>query len=267
MKVMIVDDEKLALNNLKKILGEVQPGVEIVTFLYSKEAFEYLSVNPVDIAFLDIEMGGLSGIELAEKCKQYCASVNIIFVTGYSRYSLDALKLHASGFLLKPVRADDLLVELENLRYPLPQICKKVRIQTFGYFEVYVDEIPLKFPRQKCKECLAYLVDRRGAGVTHAQLSAVLWEDEPYSRAIQNYTHKIISDLVKALKQVGADDIIRRRHMDIAIDMGKVNCDYFSAVSGEMGWMNTFTGEYMTNYSWAEFTLGELMEIKERNSK
>lgn len=79
-------------------------------------------------------------------------------------------------------------------------------------------------------------------------------------------THKIISDLIKALKDVDAEHILHKSHTAIAIDVEGVDCDYFSAISGDMAWMNFFTGEYMTNYSWAEFTLGELVEIKQRNT-
>ena len=81
--------------------------------------------------------------------------LSIIFVTGYSQYTMDALKLRVSGYLMKPVRTSDLRLELKNLRHPLPEFNCRVRIQTFGNFEVFVDGRPLKFPRKKCKECLA----------------------------------------------------------------------------------------------------------------
>lgn len=266
MKIIAVDDEPKALNSLLRVLQETVPDADVVSFTEAEEAFVHLAGNKVDIAFLDIKMGGLTGIELAQKCKSLCPSVNIIFVTGYSQYTMEALRLHVSGYLMKPVRADDLRKEMDNLRHPLRPPNKRVRIHTFGNFEVFVDEKPLRVPRKKCKECLAYLADRRGAGVTFAQLSAVLWEDQPISRTVQKNTHKIISALWKALEEVDAANILIRTHTDIAIDMGKIDCDYFSAISGDMAWMNAFTGEYMTNYSWAEFTLGELIEIRKRNA-
>lgn len=63
---------------------------------------------------------------------------------------------------------------------------------------------------------------------------------------------------------MNAEHILNKTHIDIAIDTTAVDCDYFSAISGSETWMNSFTGEYMTNYSWAEFTLGELIAIKQR---
>lgn len=265
MKIMVVDDEELAVESLVKVLRVEQPDAEVVTFVKPLEAFAYLAQNAVDIAFLDIEMGAFSGIALAKKCKELCPMVNIIFVTGFSQYSMDALRLHVSGYLMKPVRADDLRAELNNLRHPPQLTDRRVRIQTFGNFEVFVDGTPLRVPRRKCKECLAYLVDRRGAGVDFAQLTSVLWEDRHLDRSAQKNTHKIISDLTKALKDVGVENILVKSHTDIAIDARRVDCDFFSAIAGDAAWMSCFTGEYMTNYSWAEFTLGELIEIKRRH--
>ena len=265
MKIILVDDEELALVTLEEVVHEVQPEAEIATFLNATDALSYLAVNTVDIALLDIEMDELSGLALAERCKEFCSAVNVIFVTGYSQYTLDAFKLHASGYLMKPVRAEDLRAELKNLRHPLPAVEKRVRIQTFGNFEVFVDDRALCVARKKCKECLAYLVDRRGAGVPYSQLSSVLWEDQPIDRSVQKKTQKVISDLVKALAEVDAQNILIRTRVDIAVNTKMVDCDYYQAIAGNMAWMNSFTGEYMSNYSWAEFTLGELVEIKKRN--
>lgn len=167
---------------------------------------------------------------------------------------------------MKPIRADDLRIELANLRYPLPPADKRVRIHTFGNFEIFVDGMPLKLPRKKCKECLAYLVDRRGAGVTYAQLSTVLWEEQPIDRQAQKKTQTIVSALGKALNEQGVGDVLIRTRTEIAVDVKKVECDYFYIAEGETKWINAFTGEYMSNYSWAEYTLGELLEIKKRNT-
>ena len=187
MRIIIVDDEKLAVENLLEILKELEPASRVVGFTESDEALGYLRETPADIALLDIEMGEFNGIALAKKCKDLCPNINIIFVTGYSQYTLDALKLHASGYIMKPVRKSDLQLELDNLRHPVSTPPRhKVRIQTFGNFEIFVEDKPLPFPRTKCLECLAYLVDRKGARVTTRELASILWEERPYDRAVQN---------------------------------------------------------------------------------
>ena len=269
MKILVADDERLAVENLVKIINRIEEA-EIVCFSDTQSVLAYLSQNQVDIAFLDIEMGQMSGIELAVKCKELCPAVNIIFVTGYSQYMPDAFKLHASGYLLKPVREKDLRAELDNLRFPVlhHSAVHRVRIHTFGNFEVFVDGKPLDLPRTKSKECLAYLIDRKGARVSVSELASVLWEDRLYDSSTKNNVHQVIFTLMKALKKEGVEDIIIKNRREIAIDTSKVDCDYFETLSGNMALINTFTGEYMTNYSWAEFTLGGLVEeTKVKNNR
>lgn len=259
MKIIAVDDEELAVDHMKSLLKQVQPDAEFLGFTEPEEAFHYLSNNMVDIAFLDIEMGEYTGIELAKKCKDLCPRINIIFVTGYSQYTMDALKLRVSGYLMKPVRLKDLYEEIENLRTPvIPAVAKRVLVQTFGNFEIFYDGKPLKLPTAKSREAIAYLIDRKGARVTFPELATILWEDRPYDRVLQNNIHRTISDLLKCLRSLGIADIVIKTHKDIAIDPDKISCDYYGAISGDMRQMNAFAGEYMSNYSWAEFTLGTL---------
>lgn len=260
MKIIAVDDERLALDNLVKLIKKVEKTSEIISFNRSADALDYLSQNMVDIAFLDIEMGELNGIALAKKCKDLCPSVNIIFVTGYSQYMTEAFRLHVSGYLLKPVRENDLRMEIDNLRFPVSCApTHRVRVQTFGHFEVFVDGRLLDLPRAKSKECLAYLIDRKGARITVSEIASVLWEDKPDDSSTHNNAHQVIFTLMRALKDAGIEDIIIKSRRELAVDTSKIDCDYYRAISGDMSRMNTFTGEYMTNYSWAEFTLGELV--------
>lgn len=259
MKILAVDDERLALENITDLLKKMVPAAEIVGFTKSADAFAFLAEHRMDIAFLDIEMGGMNGLTLAKKCKDICPDINIIFVTGFDQYTMDALKLRASGYLIKPVREKDLRAELDNLRHPITTTCAhRVRIQAFGNFEIFVDQKPLNIPIAKCKECLAYLVDRKGARVTAAELAAVLWEDTPYDKRTQNNTYRVISDTMKYLKDAGIADIMIKSRGDMAINMERVDCDYYRFLRGDVSQINMFRGEYMTNYSWAEFTLAEL---------
>lgn len=102
MNIIAVDDEALALGYMLKILKEAAPGSRFKGFEDPFAALDYLRENPVDIAFLDIEMYGLNGIELAKRFKEAAPSVKIIFSTGFPDYALDAFSVHASGYLLKP---------------------------------------------------------------------------------------------------------------------------------------------------------------------
>lgn len=264
MNIIVADDERLAVENMVPLLRKLEPESQITGFTETDDVLEYIKGNQVDIVFLDIEMGEDSGIGLAKQCKEIAPYINIIFVTGYSEYMLDAFRLRASGYLVKPVREEELQAELDNLRHPPRYVPKcRVRVQTFGFFEVFVDSVPLKFTRTKCRECLAYLIDRRGARVTYGELAAVLWEDGAGSPAVQNNTQKVVSDLVKTLREKNLEELVIRSRQDIAVNTSLVDCDYYAALEGDTARLNSFMGEYMSNYSWAEFTVGELVRLKE----
>lgn len=263
MRIISVDDEELVGEYMRRLLGQIEPEAEFLAYTDPEEAFAYLAHQKVDVALLDIELGQYNGLMLAKKCKDLCPQINIIFVTGHSRYTMEAFRLHASGYLLKPVRPEELHAELKNLRYPPTlQSKERVSIQTFGSFEIFLDGKPLNMPIAKCRECLAYLVDRKGARVTVPELGSILWEDRPYDKKTQNNTYRVVTDMIKYLKAAKIDDIVIKTRKEIAINVEKVSCDYYRFLNGDVSQINAFLGEYMTNYDWAEFTLAGLVKTK-----
>lgn len=141
---------------------------------------------------------------------------------------------------------------------------KKVVVQTFGKFQVFVDDVPVKFSRKKSEELLAFLIDRRGAGVTNAEIASILFEDKEYNRSVKNQVQTIISQLVKTLREYGVEDILVRQWNSLAVSPKKVKCDYFDFLNGKENDMMRFSGEYMSNYSWAEYTNGYLLQQKNK---
>lgn len=117
--VIIVDDEELLLAGALPILSEAMPGATITGFSRVSEAVAFAGNNRISIAFLDIELGKRSGLELSRTLAQLQPLMNIIFLTSYPDYSLDAWKTPACGFLVKPLRPEDLQEQLRKLRYPV----------------------------------------------------------------------------------------------------------------------------------------------------
>ncbi|MDO4547940.1 MAG: response regulator [Clostridia bacterium] len=262
MRILAVDDERTSLNILGRAIREALPEADLRLCLTISEAFEELANddNLPDVAFLDIEMPGMTGLELAKLIKVRAPRVNIIFVTGYSQYALDAISMRPSGYVMKPADKQCILAELENLRNPPRRKApaKRIRAQCFGDFELFVDEKPVVFARSKSKEMLAYLVDRRGASCSATKIASALWDDGVYDRARQKLFSTIYADMLKALRLVSAENIIKRSGNGMAVDANAFDCDYYMALQGDMVSVNSFMGEYMAAYSWAEFTTGAL---------
>jgi len=264
MNILMVDDERLPLENLKRTVEGVLPDAKITGFMKPSEALEYVcrasenGSDKPDLAFLDIEMGGMSGLQLAKKLKEIYGKINIIFTTGYSQYAVDAYALHASGYLMKPVSGEAVLEAVEHLRYRLKtqenQRSKKIHVQTFGNFEIFADGKPLKFSRMKAKELLAYLIMRRGALCSNNEVIAVIWEEKPNTSALQNQYRHLMLDLSKTLKSAGVDDIFVKQRGLVAILPDKISCDLYDFLDANADAVNKYTGEFMAQYSWAEFT-------------
>ena len=179
MQILAVDDEKIALEGLVSCIEKALPGEEVAGFRRGDLAIEFASKNPVDIAFLDIEMRGENGLELGNKLKEMYPNINIIFTTGYGEYAGEAFGMHASGYVMKPVTLDKIKKELEELRHPIDEGAKnRVSCKTFGNFEVFVDGKPVEFQYNKSRELFAFLVDRNGALSTIQELIMNLWDDD-----------------------------------------------------------------------------------------
>lgn len=250
MNILLVDDEELQLLRLKNETKKVfSSDVTFYSYLNPLKALKENKDKKFDIAFLDIEMPGINGIQLAKELKKINPLINIIFVTAYDDYAIDAYKLHASGYLSKPVSAFEIKEEIEALRYPiLLKGMKKLQVKCFGNFEVFHDGEPVKFTYQKSKELFAYLIDREGSAININELNAILWEEDHSS-----YLRNLVADIQKTLKGINASEVFIKRHNECYIDVNKVDCDAYEYKKNNPDAIRMYRGEYMMQYSWPIF--------------
>ena len=254
MIAIAVDDEALMLRALVNAVNASPDISTVIEFSSSEEALNYVKDNPVDVAFLDINMRGMGGLVLAEKIVEYKPNCKIIFCTGYEEYAIPAFKLHASGYLMKPISAEDVQKEIDNIK-GVKQKEKLLEVKCFGNFEVYAKGERVVFKRSRTKELFAYLVDRKGAGLTAKQICAVIFPDDSDDNKNTAYLRQLVLDLKTTLKTVGAEDVFRHEAPFYRIDAGLIKCDYFSYLESKKP---EFMGEYMTQFSWAEDTCAYL---------
>ncbi len=254
MLITVIDDEALALKAAAGAVREALPQADIHTFSKHGALLEFAQDHLIDIAFLDISLRGISGIEVAQMLENTNPHINIIFVTGYSEYKSSAMDLHASGYLMKPVTAEDITREIQFLRYPVAEK-SRVHVTCFGSFSAEIDGSPIRFAYNKTLELLAYLVDRHGATISYNELSAVLWEDDTHI----SYLKRLRADLKNTFDSYGLPEVIITRKGSLSININAIDCDYFDYLNGIPAGRTSFSGEYMTQYSWAEGTLASLI--------
>ncbi len=254
MIAIAVDDEALMLGALAAAI-EASPDItEVAKFSDCEQALAFVKNHPINIAFLDINMRGMGGLALAESIIAIRPDCKIVFCTGYEEYAIPAFKLHASGYLMKPISAEDVQGEIDNIK-GLRKKEKLLTVKCFGNFEVYAQGETLLFKRLKTKELFAFLVDRNGAGMTAKQICAVLFPLDTDDTKNAAYLRQLVMDLKNAPKLVGAEAVLCHETPCYRIDTDLIKCDYISYL--ETG-KPEFHGEYMTQYSWAEETCAML---------
>ena len=116
--VIMVDDNKVFLNDGMPIIEEVIPNAAVIGFTKPSEAVEYAKANRIALAFLDIEMIDVSGLDVCRKLLEINQRTNVVYLTAYRDYSFDAWDTGACGFMLKPITPEGIKKQLEKLRYP-----------------------------------------------------------------------------------------------------------------------------------------------------
>ncbi len=258
LNIMALDDEKAPLKLLVNALKQILPDAEIHTYMNPIDALVFASEAKVDIAFLDIRMPGITGLQAAKKLKEFNPSTKIIFTTSYSEYALDAFGVHASGYLVKPVTAEDLKIELDNLIDVDQNEIQHSGIfaSCFGNFDLLKDGVPVNFQRAKAKELLALLIDKSGSTLTRKEIATYLFEDSEYTRSVQSYISQIIKSLRADLEDAGIYDLLRLDRNSYSVDVASFECDAYDYMKGVPAALSAFGGEYMSQYAWSEYSIG-----------
>lgn len=258
MKTILVDDEPLALLRFQQ-LTEDNGDIEILeTFDDPLRALNFIIGREVDLCVLDIEMAGISGIELAEKIKIVNPNIQLIFITGHRQYALSAYRIHACAYILKPYRKDEINYAVHTAKLLTGEHYRNVEIVTFGQFDLFVNDKPIFFRSSKSKELLAYLVDRRGGTVSTGLGISILWENKPYSVSSRSLYYKVVKSLEEALAEADISHIIIKTKHEICLNKNYVECDYYRYLRDKGRHRDLFKGEYMSQYSWGEETLATI---------
>ncbi|UKS27097.1 response regulator [Paenibacillus sp. HWE-109] len=220
-RVVIVEDEKPILELMKVLIGRNPHYTIIGAFSNPLEALASMPELKPDIAFLDVEMPKINGLELAQRMNDMAGTTKIIFTTAYKEYALDAFKVYAFDYILKPVtpaaieRITTRLMKLEHPPVPVEQKARQSAIRCFGSLEVRNSEGALvRWPTKKTEELFAYFLCYPGQEINKWHLADMLWPEMLEDRASHNL-HNTIYRLKKLLKE-----------QEIGLDILKTNDGY-----------------------------------------
>lgn len=262
MKTILVDDMMLDMQLFELKCADM-PGFEIVgKFTDPAEALSYARENRVDFALLDIDMPGMSGLDLAKALRETRPDVIVVFVTAHPKFAVEALKMKADYMVFKPFDREDIADVLQRALLLQSRQKKRVCLRTFGPFEMLVDGRPVRFRSAKAKELMALCVYREGHSVSIHEIIGALWENESPAHAENIGYRRTIKELADTLKALGVSDIFVRERGSCRVRPEAVDCDYFDFLSGKRETYYLFQGEFMSQYAWAEPGIYKLCEKK-----
>ena len=222
MIALCVDDEPIMLTLLQKAV-EASPDIdEVYAFGKAGDALAWAETHHFDVAFLDIELHGINGTEVAHRLRKKSPYLPIIFCTGYSEYALDAMQLHADGYLLKPIHAEDVQNELDRLN-------GKSRTKPLLYISdngmTFKDKNgeAFAFRRGRTYDLVRILLEADGAPLTNYELYDKLFGRIPgFLEKNSNYFSKLTGDLSATLALHGAGEVLIKVANRYALDMKRI---------------------------------------------
>ncbi|MFC4599151.1 response regulator [Cohnella hongkongensis] len=273
MKAILVDDEGLALKDLERQLNKIG-GIEIAgKFQNAAEALQQIEELRPDVAFLDIDMPEISGLEAAEKIHKINEEIEIVFITAYHEYAIKAFELAALDYVLKPINTARLAQTIQRLKQRVPSRPRTnespvAKISCFRRLNIeYGKSEPFSWRTARAQELFAYMVYKRNQPVRKDILLDLLWPDTEYKKAFtQLYT--TVYQIRKSIEAAGLTIRLTNSGSDYYLDLGNNRYDVQEWENGRLllpdlspetaaehlAWLESYEGDYLseTDYVWAE---------------
>lgn len=259
MRALIVDDEPLMIRSFMR-LSEGIPDFTVVGQLNNgADAVRFVSENEVEIVFLDIVMPGITGIEAAKRIKEIRPDILIVFISAFGEYVHESNMVGGDYYIVKPYKREVLEMTVSRMKFLQKRQEKHVVIQTFGRFSVLLDGKPINLSG-KAKEILALIVTRRGKEISNEELYSTIWEDRPYGNIEMKVYYNALQRLKRHLSEDGLSELLISSARGQRINTEMVDCDYYNLLDSNMSDRSSFEGEFLPEYSWGEYILGDIIE-------
>lgn len=262
MTILTVLGDEREIPAISQMIAKMAPESELLCFGNALPALAAARKTEIDIALLDVELPELGGIDFGQYLQELYPQVNLIYFAGSPESAYDAIRQHASGYILKPVTEKNVQQEMDDLRHPASEKKqKRLFAQTFGNFELFVDGKPVVFKYTLTKEIVALLINNRGAQTTNGEIIATLWEDDGDPEKKASYLSNLRQDLQNTFTRLKLNGIILKQRGSLAIATDKIECDLFDWLEKKQKSQYHYLGDYMNQYSWPEVMHAELDEI------
>lgn len=258
MKVLVVDDE---IRSLHSFLDQVVDKIDVdFHFLRDDEnaILTYCKNNEIQGAFLDINMPGINGIDLAKKIVQINPKTKIVFITGLNVSMAnipEPVRSSVLGITYKPID----VTSVEHYLALIKNVTPKLSVYMFGNFDCFISNRVVVFPSNKSKELFALLLIKNGKSLSMEQAISYLWPDKDVNKAKILYRDAVWR-LRSLLKSISFECIDFQRAL-LVLDKTDIECDYYDFLNGKK---SLYKEQFMEEYEWAKTFKEENKKIMEK---
>lgn len=229
MIAICIDDEPILLEWLFRTVF-ASPDIDSVeSFTNEEAALLYAGAHPFDIAFIDVELHTTDGLTVAERLREIKSDCGIVFCTGHAGYAVDAIsRLHVDGYLLKPIDGDEVQREIDRFKQRYIHNRALLTVDRSGSINIYDrDGQPVSFRRGKTEQLFEVLLEENGQSLSAREICERMWQDnaqdETLKKKNENYLTQLLADLRRALKECGAEDVLKKTDEGYALRMSQID--------------------------------------------
>ncbi len=259
MRAIIVDDEPLMIRSFMRMSAGIPDLTVIGQLECATDAIQFVAEHELEIVFTDIVMPDMTGIEMAKILKQMRPDLLIVFISAFDDYVQESNVIGGDYYIVKPYKREVLEMTVSRMKLLQKRQQKRLFIQTFGRFSVLLDGMPVNLTG-KAKEILAYAVTKRGREVSNEEIYSAIWEDRPYNNDAMKVYYNALKRLKEALAEYGLSELLISSTRGQRVNTEMFDCDYYNLLDSNMRDLDKFEGEFMSEYSWGEYILGDIME-------
>ncbi|WP_426700953.1 LytR/AlgR family response regulator transcription factor [Rhodanobacter sp. Col0626] len=184
-RAIVAEDETLLRKSLLELLGKAWPGLEVIAECEDgASALEAIAEHQPDVAFLDIRMPGLTGLEVASATAEISPGTQVVFVTAYDQYAIDAFERGAIDYLLKPIAPDRLAATVQRL-----QARAAAGQPDAATLAALIKQLGNRLPTPSTQPPLSWITASTGR-----ETRLILLDDVAYFRADSKYTVVMTAD-------------------------------------------------------------------------
>ncbi len=258
MRAILVDDEPIMRRSFMRNSAGI-PELDIIgQFENASDALAFAQKNSFELAFLDVEMPRMNGVELAVELKKLRPELLIVFISAYEEYVRESNRVGGDYFIVKPYNPETIEMVAKKMQALSGSFKKNIHIQMFGRFTVLKCGMPVKLGG-KPKEILALIASRCGREISNEELYSIVWEGREYDNISMKVYYNALRRLKNTLAEYEISDLLLSTQHGQMLNTKICDCDYFAWKEKNADARERFEGEFLSEYSWGEPILAGIL--------